>query len=99
MSIEACGHSTASGRGGHDLCADHHAGLAFINIEVMEMDVQALTTIIGSLGFPIAACIACFWMLNKERDDHKAEMNKVTEAINNNTLALTTLTERLGKDG
>ena len=69
------------------------------DIEVMEMDVQALTTIIGSLGFPIAACIACFWMLNKERDDHKAEMTKVTEAINNNTLALTQLTERLGKDG
>ena len=99
MTIEACGHSTASGRGVHDLCADHYAGLAFINIEVMEMDVQVLTTIIGSLGFPIAACIACFWMLNKERDDHKAEMQKVTEAINNNTLALTQLTERLGKDG
>lgn len=69
------------------------------DIEVIEMDVQALTTIIGSLGFPIAACIACFWMLNKERDDHKEEMRKVTEAINNNTLALTTLTERLDRDG
>ena len=69
------------------------------DIEVMEMDVQALTTIIGSLGFPIAACIGCFWMLNKERDDHKEEMRKVTEAINNNTLALTTLTERLDRNG
>lgn len=63
------------------------------------MDMNTLVQVIGSLGFPIAACIACFWMLNKERDDHKAEMTKVTEAINNNTLALTTLTERLGKDG
>lgn len=63
------------------------------------MDLNTLVQLIGSLGFPIAACIACFWMLNKERDDHKAEMTKVTEAINNNTLALNTLVERLGKDG
>ena len=74
-------------------------GLILLDIEVMEMDLSAITTLIGSLGFPIAACIACFWMLNKERDDHKAEMQKVTEAINNNTLAVTMLTERLGKDG
>lgn len=63
------------------------------------MDLQTITTLIGSLGFPIAACIACFSMLNKEREEHKQEMQKVTEAINNNTLALTTLTERMGRDG
>ena len=65
----------------------------------MKMDLQTITTLIGSLGFPIAACIACFSMLNKEREEHKQEMQKVTEAINNNTLAVTTLTERLGRDG
>ena len=63
------------------------------------VDLSAITTLIGSLGFPIAACIACFWMLNKERDEHKQEMQKVTEAINNNTVAITTLTERIGRDG
>ena len=62
---------------------------------VMVMDVNAITTLIGSLGFPIAACIACFWMLNKERDEHKQEMAKVTEAINNNTLALEALKGKL----
>lgn len=63
------------------------------------MDLSAITTLIGSLGFPIAACIACFWMLNKERDERKNEMQQVTEAIRNNTIALTTLTERIGHDG
>ena len=63
------------------------------------MDMSAVTTLISSLGFPIAACIYCFWMLNKEREEHKAEMAEVTKAINNNTLAVTTLTERLSKDG
>lgn len=63
------------------------------------MDIQAITTLIGSLGFPITACIACFWMLNKERDEHKSEMTKVTEAINNNTIALEALKGRLDRDG
>ena len=63
------------------------------------MDLSAITTLIGSLGFPIAACIACFWMLNKEREEHKQEMQKVTEAITNNTIALNTLTERMSRDG
>ena len=59
------------------------------------MDIQTITTLIGSLGFPIAACIACFSMLNKEREEHKAEMAKVTEAINNNTIALEALKGQL----
>ena len=63
------------------------------------MDLSTITTLIGSLGFPIAACIACFWMLNKEREEHKTEMQKVTEAITNNTIALNTLTERMSRDG
>ena len=63
------------------------------------MDVQTITTLIGSLGFPIAACIACFSMLNKEREEHKQEMSKVTEAINNNTIALEALKGKLDRDG
>ena len=68
-----------------------------LNIEGGEdsLDIQAITSLIGSLGFPIAACIAMFSMLNKEREEHKAEMTKVTEAIQNNTLALQSLTDKL----
>ena len=63
------------------------------------MDIQAISTLIGSLGFPIAACIAMFSMLNKERDQRIQEMEKFTEAINNNTLALEALKGKLEKDG
>ena len=59
------------------------------------VDLQTITTLIGSLGFPIAACIACFSMLNKEREEHKQEMQKVTEAIVNNTMALEALKTKL----
>ena len=54
-----------------------------------------LQTLIGSLGFPIACVIAMFWMWNKEREDHKEEISKVTEALNNNTQALIKIEEIL----
>lgn len=57
--------------------------------------MQTIVSLIGSLGFPIAACIAMFSMLEKEREEHKAEMAKITEAINNNTLALEALKGQL----
>ena len=63
------------------------------------MDMQTIVSLIGSLGFPIVACIAMFSMLEKERDNHKEEMAKVTEAINNNTLALQVLSGKMDKDG
>lgn len=52
------------------------------------MDITVLTQLIGSLGFPIACVIAMFFFWNKEREDHKTEMKNMTEALNNNTLAL-----------
>lgn len=62
------------------------------------MDVGIITQLVGSLGFPIAMCIAMLWMLNKQTEQHKSEMDKITEALNNNTLALTKLTTKLGVD-
>jgi len=81
------------------VCAPHYAPHILIKCGDGVMDIQAITTLIGSLGFPIAACIACFSMLNKEREEHKNEMAKVTEAINNNTIALEALKGKLDKDG
>lgn len=62
------------------------------------MDVTILTQLVGSLGFPIAMCIAMLWMLNKTNENHKTEMDKITEALNNNTLALTKLSAKIGGD-
>ena len=59
------------------------------------MDMTSITTMIGSLGFPIVMCIFILKMLNDERSDHKSEMDKVTEALNNNTLVLQRLLDKL----
>ena len=59
------------------------------------MDVGVIQQLIGSLGFPIACVIAMFYMWNKEREDHKSEMQKMTDALNNNTQALIKIEEFL----
>lgn len=66
-------------------------------VEMLKMDVGTVQSLIGSLGFPIACVIAMFYMWNKEREDHKSEMQEVTKAIENNTLALTTLVSKLSE--
>ena len=59
--------------------------------------LQNVINLIKDLGFPIAVCIAMFWLNNKQVEQHKEEMAKVTDALNNNTLALTELRDRLDK--
>ena len=53
------------------------------------MDVTAIIQIVSNLGVPVACLVAMFWMLNKEREDHKLESEKFVEAINNNTVVMT----------
>ena len=53
---------------------------------------------IGSLGFPIVMCFALFWKINEQDKKHSEEMMHVTEALNNNTLALQKLCDKLGDD-
>lgn len=62
------------------------------------MDAGVLTQLIGSLGFPIAMCIAMLWLVVKLQDQHKEETAKLTEALNNNTVALTKLAAKIGVD-
>lgn len=65
------------------------------------MDMNAITTAISTLGFPTVMCGAMFWYMIKEKDAHKAEMDSVTEALNNNTIILQKLCDKLdgAKDG
>lgn len=59
------------------------------------MDVQVITSLIGSLGFPIVCCIALFWYITKSAKQHKEEMDKMSEAINNNTNVMNQLILKL----
>lgn len=63
------------------------------------MDVQAITSIITNVGFPIAVCLICFWYINKMQEQHKAETDKLAEALNNNTLVMQKLINNLENKG
>ena len=41
---------------------------------------------------------ALFWYVLKKDTEHRSEVEKMTEAINNNTIALTKLIERLDNE-
>lgn len=59
------------------------------------MEVESILDIIPTVGFPIACCIAMFLQQNKIMENHKKEMSEMKNAIDNNTIALTKLIEKL----
>lgn len=54
-----------------------------------------ITQAIGTLGFPIAACMACGWYIVKVQQKHDDTIAKLADIINNNTLAITKLSEKI----
>lgn len=71
------------------------------------MDIGAVTTLISSFGFPIVACGCMAWYVKYQmdenrkelkdiREEHKTEMKEITTALDNNTVAITKLCERIG---
>lgn len=74
------------------------------------MNVNDVITLVSSVGFPIVACFGLGWYVkyqtdnnNKEvaemRKEHNDEINKVTDALNNNTLALQKLCDKIDNKG
>lgn len=62
------------------------------------MDYTGLATMIQQVGFPIAVCIGCFWYINKTQDAHREEMKSMSDAVNNNTLVMQKLVDKLEAD-
>lgn len=63
---------------------------------------------ISTVGFPIVACLGLGWFVKYQTDqnnaevaemrkEHLDEISKVTEALNNNTLAIQRLTDLIMK--
>ncbi len=62
------------------------------------LDVQTLTQLIGSLGFPITCCIYLVYSNNKAAEKHANEVDKLRETVENNTKAMLKLCAKLGVD-
>lgn len=62
------------------------------------MDAGMVTQFISNVGFPIAACIVCFWYMDKQETRHKEETDKLADSINNNTAVMQELLNKLEKE-
>lgn len=73
------------------------------------MDINSIATMIGTLGFPIVACCAMAYFFARVNDNyrndikelqanHKEEIAGMTEAINNNTLVIQKLVDRMDRE-
>lgn len=63
----------------------------------MEELIQFLVQLIGTLGFPIAAYVGIFIYMMKKDEQHKAEIDLLSAAVQNNTLVMTEIRDKLDK--
>ena len=70
--------------------------------------MEQIFSVIGQYAFPIVACVVMGWYVKYIQDNyrkdisdisirHKDEMEKVTAALNNNTMAIQRLTDFIEK--
>ena len=60
--------------------------------------INDLASLISTLGFPIAMCLIMCYYINKINDAHKEETDKFAEALNNNTVVLQKLCDKLDSE-
>lgn len=57
-----------------------------------------IVSIISTVGFPITLTLILLWYIYDSNNKHKEEIDKMSAALNNNTIALTKLLDRMERD-
>ena len=60
---------------------------------------QTILTAISSLGFPIVCCLIVLYMYWRSDQTHKAEVDKLSEAVQNNTVVMEKILTHLEMKG
>ena len=60
--------------------------------------INDLASLISTLGFPIGMCLIMCYYINKINDTHKEETDRFAEALNNNTVVLQKLCDKLDRE-
>lgn len=55
------------------------------------MDTQTIIQLISNVGFPIAMCVALFYYMIKQRQEHSVELENLRNTLEENTKVLTEL--------
>ena len=59
------------------------------------MNVNGIVQVIQLVGFPIAMCLALAWYVKYQQDENKKTLENLITVLNNNTIALTKISEKL----
>ena len=62
------------------------------------MDVTVITQLVSTVGFPIAMCALMSYYIKYTEDKHREEINTMRDALNNNTMVLQKLVDKLDED-
>lgn len=57
-----------------------------------------IATLISSLGFPIAMCLALMWFAKYQYDGHHNETQQFIDSLNKNTLVIQKLCDKLDSE-
>jgi hypothetical protein len=79
----------------------------FISVGKEDILTDAFLSVLGNYAFPIVACCAMGYFvkymydktnerMDKLNEEHKQEVDNLSTVINNNTVALEKLSERIG---
>lgn len=63
------------------------------------MDYNTIVTLVGSLGFPIVACIGLFWMINATMKEFKETVGENTKVMTELVAIVKAIYGRSGEDG
>lgn len=62
------------------------------------MDVNTISQLISTVGFPISMCGLMAYYLKYTEDRHRDEVGSLRDALNNNTTVLQKLVDRFEKE-
>lgn len=63
------------------------------------MDYNSIVALVGSLGFPIVACIGLFWMINTTMKEFKETVSENTKAMTELVTTVKAIYNRSDEDG
>lgn len=62
------------------------------------MDYNVIISLVGSLGFPIVACGAMFWMMNTTMKEFKESVTENTKAMTELVITVKAISARSEED-
>ena len=79
----------------HDIIIIDKIGLDLSEGKEME-NIDIVLNAITTVGFPIVMCVILLWYIYKSQKNHKEEVTRLTEAIQNNTVVMEKILTKIG---